>query len=440
MAKKRIGAVRVDLIATSGAFTAGIKRARRSLKKFGDGVHKIAAHVRKGMKIMLATGTALGVGLSIVMKRTFADIDRIGKTASKLGIGTEALTRFHYAAQLSGVEVRTFDMALQRMTRRLSEAAMDTGEAKDALIELGINAKRLSKLGPEAALFRIAEAFQQIVSPADRVRLAFKLFDSEGVAMVNVIGNGIEALKAIGKESDLVGYTMQADTTRLVEDANNKVTAIKALFTGMFRTLAGEMAPFVGAAATAFKDWATSGEGASSKIVDAFEDATMAVATFWDTLERRKAQTGTFAKRFVAAGATVARIAGKLVTTPSVERPLMIRRELDRLGKYYVRSAVESAKTMSESQDKVRAAFARIREAAEVIAEPPPEPEPAKGIGRAYSHQAMDRMMRTAPWMLEGAGLPKEAEVAIGLFREQVQQNNEIIDILREPETELEIP
>ena len=33
----------------------------------------------------------------------------------------------------------------------------------------------------------VADAFARIEDPAERVRLAFKLFDSEGVALVNLL-------------------------------------------------------------------------------------------------------------------------------------------------------------------------------------------------------------------------------------------------------------
>ena len=60
------------------------------------------------------------------------------QTADKLGVGVEELQRMRYAADLSGISTQTFDMALQRFTRRAAEAAAGTGEAKDALAALGI--------------------------------------------------------------------------------------------------------------------------------------------------------------------------------------------------------------------------------------------------------------------------------------------------------------
>ncbi len=85
-------------------------------------------------------GLAGAAGLGLLVKSSLDSIDALGKTASKLGVTTAELQKLRYASELAGVETRTVDMAVQRFTRRLSEAARGTGEAKDALIELGLTA------------------------------------------------------------------------------------------------------------------------------------------------------------------------------------------------------------------------------------------------------------------------------------------------------------
>src|ERR687898_320088 len=100
------------------------------------------------------------------------------------GGGVEALQELRFAAKASGVEQQTLDMALQRFTRRTAEAAQGTGEAKDALAQMGIALRDQSGnlRRSEDLLGDVADAFARIEDPAERVRLAFKLFDSEGVA------------------------------------------------------------------------------------------------------------------------------------------------------------------------------------------------------------------------------------------------------------------
>jgi hypothetical protein len=77
-------------------------------------------------------------------------------------------------------------MALQRFTRRAAEAAQGTGKAKDALAQMGIALRDESGnlRRSEDLLAGVTDACARIEVP-QRVRLAFKLFDS--VVLVNQV-------------------------------------------------------------------------------------------------------------------------------------------------------------------------------------------------------------------------------------------------------------
>src|ERR671919_2634561 len=115
-----------------------------------------------------------GGGLGALIDRSISAADAIGKTADKIGVGVEALQELRFAAKASGVEQQTLDMALQRFTRRAAEAANGTGEAKDALAQMGIALRDQSGnlRRSDALLSDVADAFARIEDPAERVRLA----------------------------------------------------------------------------------------------------------------------------------------------------------------------------------------------------------------------------------------------------------------------------
>lgn len=206
-----------------------------------------------------------------VLDSAMTGIDRLAKTSDKLGITTANLIKYHHAAKLSGLETRTFDMALQRMTRRVAEAALGTGEAQAALKELGLDAKALAEGGPAAALEQIAEAMRRVPTQADRVRLAFKLFDSEGVAMVNVLRKGRAGLAAIGKDAEKLGIVLSRVDAAKVEMANDAFARLRALFDGLVKQLAVNLAPFLKTIADRIVDAGTGGETMGEKVTNAFE-------------------------------------------------------------------------------------------------------------------------------------------------------------------------
>jgi hypothetical protein len=167
-------------------------------------------------------------GLVALVDRSISAANAIGKTADTIGVGAEALQELRFAAKASGVEQQTLDLALQRFTRRAAEAAQGTGEAKDALAQMGIALRDQSGnlRSSEDLLGDVADAFARIENPADRVRLAFKLFDSEGVALVNLLRGGSHALEEIRERARDLGIVLDE---HLVRDAERARTELDTL-------------------------------------------------------------------------------------------------------------------------------------------------------------------------------------------------------------------
>jgi len=108
--------------------------------------------------------------------KTLADVsDRLGKTSARLGISTEDLQKLGFAAEQSGIEVGTLEMALQRFTRRAADSAKDgTGPAQQAFDALGISITRADgTLKDNISLLKeVADGFKGTESQAEKVRLA----------------------------------------------------------------------------------------------------------------------------------------------------------------------------------------------------------------------------------------------------------------------------
>ncbi|WP_087022398.1 hypothetical protein [Thaumasiovibrio subtropicus] len=155
-------------------------------------------------------------------------IDQTAKHADLLGITTEALTQFRHAGEMTGITSNNLDTALQRMTRRVAEAATGSGEAKAAIEELGFSAAALSQLTPEQMLYKFADGFKQVESQSDRVRLAFKLFDTEGVKLANLLKLGSESLREMTRDADALGITLNRFDASKIEEANTSLYRAQA--------------------------------------------------------------------------------------------------------------------------------------------------------------------------------------------------------------------
>ena len=189
------------------------------------------------------TAVAGAAGLGLLVKSSLQSIDTLGKTATKLGVTSQALQKLRYASNLAGVETRTVDMAVQRFTRRLSEAANNTGEAKDALKELGLNAKELTKLSLDQQMLKLADAFDDVQASGDKVRLAFKLFDSEGVAFVNTLEGGSAALQQMFQEAEGLGFILSSGAVKGVEETNDAMMKLGVMLGGVRDQIVAGLAP-----------------------------------------------------------------------------------------------------------------------------------------------------------------------------------------------------
>jgi hypothetical protein len=223
---------------STGSITKTLKRIDR---QFGDLTKRVA-------KWGIAAGAAGAAFAGAMVRSGLKTADSLAKVSDRLGIATEDLARLRFAAEQTGVSTETLDMALQRMTRRVAEAANGTGEARDAIKELGLSAGELNALSPDETFRRITDAMQGVENQSDRVRLAMKLFDSEGVSLVQTMQGGTQALDEFARQADAAGISLNRLDAAKAEAANDAVNRLSNRFQGFSQELAIEFAPKIVAA------------------------------------------------------------------------------------------------------------------------------------------------------------------------------------------------
>ncbi len=242
----------VSVTARTQRFERGMNRSRKFLGRFSKSV-------QASQQSLLAFGKAMA-GVLIAragiqaFSKTLLNVSAIGKWSDKLGIATERLIGLEHAALQTGVQVSQFRLGLQRMTRRIAEAALGMGEAQQGIKDLGLSAKDLAKLAPDQQFAAIADAMERVTTQGERVRLAFKLFDSEGVALVNTLRGGSAALRAFQKEAEALGLTLTRDQVRQFEKLDSSLIRIGALWEGLKRNVVSFWGPAIESVLEAMND------------------------------------------------------------------------------------------------------------------------------------------------------------------------------------------
>jgi len=236
-----IGELAVNVAMKTLGFDKSKRRVRSGMRDMALAAKRTTSAFKK---MAGALGVGLGVGsIAFALKRTANQLDNLAKTSRKLGLAAQQLDGLRFAAGQTGVAANTLDMALQRMVRRVSEAASGTGAAKDALRELGISAKALNQLAPDQQFLRIAEAMRGVSGQSDKVRLAFKLFDSEGVNLVNTLGEGSNKIREMMEEAKKLSGTLDDSTLKQVERFNDELAKLSKISTGGLQRIVIQIAP-----------------------------------------------------------------------------------------------------------------------------------------------------------------------------------------------------
>ena len=240
------------------------RKAMQGLGLFWRTLKGVTGTIFSMRSALVALGGAAGFGF--LTKRSLNATDALAKTASKIGTTTEALSKLQYAAQITGVEQNTLNMAMQRFTRRAAEAAQGTGEAKGALRELGVDANKLQRIPLDEQMAVLADAFGNVKTESDKLRLAFKLFDSEGAALVNTLALGRDGLDELFGRAQALGLVMSADAAAGVEKANDALTDMFAVARGLFNQFTAALAPAIELIANKMTDFATEAADAEGGI------------------------------------------------------------------------------------------------------------------------------------------------------------------------------
>ena len=281
--------IEVIIGANTDDLDAAVRRSRSRLSELGG---EMEGNIATAAKWGAAVSVAATAATAAIVAGSLKSIDALAKTSDKLGIAISDLQALRQAAELTGVGTNTLDMSLQRMTRRLSEAAQGTGEAQDALKELNLDALALAKVSPDEQFREIAGAMEQVGSQSDRVRLAFKLFDSEGAALVNTLALGKSGLQEIGDEMDALGASITRVDAAKVEDANDAMLRVATAAGAITDRLTIELAPAIEAVANQMvaefsrgsSSLGTGMEGAVDVGLNALADFLDGVATVTDLI------------------------------------------------------------------------------------------------------------------------------------------------------------
>lgn len=282
----RIGALHVMLGLDSAEFTAGLAKANSGLSKF-------ASSAKVGLAVVATAAAAAGAALAVAVKGAIDNADELSKTAQKVGVTTEALSRLNYAASLSDVSLGQLSTGLGRLTVGLSQIAQGAGgQAKMALDALGVSALTSSGQlrGSDEVFADVAERFARMEDGATKTALAIALFGRSGADLIPMLNTGKAGLADLAAEADRLGITLDTNTGRAAEQFNDTITRVQATFQGVINKVMQGALPALNQFGDKLADpqFAAAAQTIGDSIVSAMSRAVDAVTATASAIDRLK--------------------------------------------------------------------------------------------------------------------------------------------------------
>lgn len=235
--------MKIDLTAkdkTGNAFSslnARLEKTRKVAKSVVGVIAKVGA-----------ASVALGAGFVVATKKALEFADGIAKTADKVGLSTDALQKYRFAADLAGVSNGELDKAFDKLNKSIGESISDgTGAAFDAFTQLGLQADLASgKLrGTEPVFLAVADAIAQVEDHSQRASLLADIFGRSGTKLAILMKNGSVDIKASADELENFGAVIEEGTLRSSEKAIDAITRLTTLMQSKLTKALADNAPLI---------------------------------------------------------------------------------------------------------------------------------------------------------------------------------------------------
>jgi hypothetical protein len=192
--------------------------------------------------LMIATATGAAAAGIVALGKSVGDYaDNAAEAASSVGMGTNELIRYKYAADDVGTGAETLEKSLAKMQLSLEKARKDGGGNVFALLRL--DARKLSRQAPGKQLEAIAEAFSKYQGKVSKTAIAMALFGKSGSQMVNFLSLGKKGLAEYGQEAEALGLTISDSLIEKGDEFGRTQLRVGAALSGLKNNLAQGLLP-----------------------------------------------------------------------------------------------------------------------------------------------------------------------------------------------------
>lgn len=200
--------------------------------------------VNKSLGGLKTAFAALGAGItfagiSTLVKETLNANDNIAKLSQSTGLGVEALNSYDLAAQLAGTNIEQFSKGVGRLQRSMFDSVAGLKESAEAFEAMGVEIQKTDGTlrDTEDVLLDVADKFETYEDGASKAALAQRLFGRGGVALIPLLNQGADAIRAYTEENRALGNVLTEDVAKASERVNDNFARLGTAVTGTGRQI-----------------------------------------------------------------------------------------------------------------------------------------------------------------------------------------------------------
>lgn len=254
------GSIVIDLLMKTGAFETDSKRAEKRLKELQKTAKQFGA----------AVGTAVvaaGAALTTVTLQAITFADQIDEMSQRIGVSTEQLSGWAYAAKLSGTSFESLTNALPKLAKNMAAAQEDGSRLGELFKTLGVDtldaAGNLRSV--EDVLPELADRFKALDNETLEAALAMELFGRSGAELLEFLNKGAGGIKDLTDRAAELGIVIGTETAASAAEFKDKLEDLKAVAMALGLQVAEQLLPRMIDLVDTFSDFVKEG-GAAEKV------------------------------------------------------------------------------------------------------------------------------------------------------------------------------
>lgn len=261
------GSIVIDLLMRTGAFETDSKRAEKRLKE----LQKTAKQF--GVAVGAAVVTA-GTALTAVTIQAINFADQIDEMSQRLGVSTEQLSGWAYAAKLSGTSFESLTNAIPKLSKNLAAAQVEGSRMSELFKTLGVatvdaagNLRDVEDVLPD-----LADRFQALDNDTLEAALAMEVFGRSGAELLEFLNKGSGGIKELTDRAAELGIVIGSDTAGNAAQFKDRLDDLQAVASALGLQVADRLLPAMIELVEQFSDLAKEGDLATG-IADGIESS-----------------------------------------------------------------------------------------------------------------------------------------------------------------------